>query len=524
MESPLRVLFIEDTALDTELEERELRNGGLSIVSRRVETREALLRSLREFNPELVISDYSLPTMDGLVALKLVREVLPDVPFIFVSGTIGEERAIESLKNGATDYVVKDRLGGLTVRVQRALREVEDRAKHRLLEEQFRQAQRMEAIGRLAGGVAHDFNNLLTVIGGYTQLMLARIPPGDALRKDAEEVIKAGERAASLTSQLLVFSRKQILEPKVLNLNAVVSDTKKLLERLIGEDIELVMALDPDVGNVKADRGQIEQVIMNLAVNARDAMPEGGTLTLETGNVVIDETYVKLHPGSKVGAHVFLAVSDTGVGMDRDTLAHLFEPFFTTKEQGKGTGLGLSTVYGIIQQSGGSIWVESEPGRGARFRTYLPRVDEPAEPARKIDVRRSAAPAGTETVLLVEDEEAVRRLTRAVLRRNGYNVLVAANAEQALAALEQNRGPIDLLLTDVVLPGMGGTEIARRISQLRPGIKVVYTSGYTDRSFVENGVLKPGLAFIPKPFTPEDLLRKLREVLASPAARSVPIR
>ncbi len=515
--SPLRVLFIEDSAVDAELEERELRNGGLSVVCRRVETRDALLRALRDFDPELIISDYSLPTMDGMTTLKLVREVLPDVPFIFVSGTIGEERAIESLKNGATDYVVKDRLGGLPIRVQRALREVEDRAKNRLLEEQLRQAQKMEAVGRLAGGVAHDFNNLLTVIGGYTQLMLVRLPPGDALRKDAEEVVKAGERAAALTSQLLAFSRKQILEPRVLNLNAVVSDTKKLLDRVIGEDIELVMALDPELGNVNADRGQIEQVILNLAVNARDAMPEGGTLTLATGNVVIDESFVELHPGSKVGAHVFLEVSDTGVGMDGETLSHLFEPFFTTKEQGKGTGLGLSTAYGIIQQSGGRIWVESEPGRGARFTIHLPRVDQPVEPDRRLDERRSRVPVGTETVLLVEDEEAVRKLTRAVLSRNGYKVLLAANAEQALAALEKNRGTVHLLLTDIVLPGVGGREVARQVSQLRPGIKVLFTSGYTDRQFVENGILEPGLAFISKPFAPEDLLRKVREVLGSKA-------
>jgi len=517
VDEPLRVLFIEDSALDAELEQSALRDGGMSIQARRVETEEDLVRALRAFDPELVISDYSLPTMDGLTALKTVREFLPEVPFIFVSGTIGEERAIESLKNGATDYVVKDRMGGLVVKVQRALRDVEDRAKHRLLEEQLRQAQKMEAIGRLAGGVAHDFNNLLTVIGGYTQLMLVRIPPGDDLRKDVEEVAKAGERAASLTSQLLAFSRKQIIAPTVLNLNDAISETKKLLGRLIGEDIELVTVLDLDLGNAKADPSQVEQVIMNLAVNARDAMPEGGKLALSTGNAVLDESYVKENPGSHAGPHVFLSVSDSGIGMDSETLSHLFEPFFTTKEQGKGTGLGLSTVYGIVKQSGGSIRVQSEPGHGTTFKVYLPRVDQPVGPAGKAVASLAAAPKGTETVLLVEDEEAVRRLTHAVLRRNGYEVLTAGDGEEALRTLQQHQGTIHLLLTDVVLPRMGGREIALQVSRLRPEIKVLFTSGYSGRAFAENGTLEPGMAFLPKPFTPEELLRKVREILETPS-------
>jgi signal transduction histidine kinase len=475
------------------------------------------VRTLKTFNPELVISDYSLPRMDGLTALKTVREILPGVPFIFVSGTIGEERAIESLKNGATDYVVKDSLGGLAVKVQRALREVEDRAKHRLLEEQLRQSQKMEAIGRLAGGVAHDFNNLLTVISGYTQLMLVRMPPGNDLRTEVEEVAKAGERAASLTSQLLAFSRKQILAPAVLNLNETVSETKNLLERLIGEDVEFAAVLDPDLGNAKADPGQIQQVIMNLAVNARDAMPRGGKLTVSTGNVVLDERYVKENPGSQAGPHVFLSVSDTGSGMDQKTLSHLFEPFFTTKEQGKGTGLGLSTVYGIVKQSGGSIWVSSELGRGTTFRLYLPRVDQPVEPVRKTGVAPAAAPKGTETVLLVEDEEAVRKLTHAILSRKGFKVLVAGDGQEALETLQRHEGPVHLLLTDVVLPRMGGREIALQVTKLRPEIKVLFTSGYSERAFVENGILEPGIVLLSKPFTPEELLRKVREVLETPS-------
>ncbi len=512
MDRPMRILFVEDSLQDAELEENELRRGGVTFTSQRVQTRADLELALKEFAPDLVISDYSLPKMDGLKALDIVRTIAPEVPFIFVSGTIGEERAIESLKNGATDYVVKGHLESLVSKVRRAIREVEERAEHRRLEQQLRQAQKMEAVGRLAGGVAHDFNNLLTVINGYSQMILNRVPAGDATRSDAEEILMAGERAASLTRQLLAFSRKQIVAPAVVNLNRIVSGIEKMLDRLMGEDIEIVTSLDGGLGNVKADPGQVEQVIMNLAVNARDAMPNGGRLLIETMNASLDEDYVKVHPGARAGPHVMLAVSDTGIGMDRETQSHLFEPFFTTKEQGKGTGLGLSTVYGIVKQSNGSIWVYSEPGQGATFKVYLPRVDVPEDASRPTK-RRLGPAGGTETILLIEDSESVRKLVHQILITQGYTLLVAAEGGQAFQVIEQYAGTIHLILTDVVLPGMGGPAIAHRARFLRPGIKVLFTSGFTDRGIVEDGVLEPGVAFLQKPFTTHELARKVREVL-----------
>ena len=381
-------------------------------------------------------------------------------------------------------------------------------------EKQLWQSQKMEAVGRLAGGVAHDFNNLLTVIKGYTELMLEDLKPSDPMRSEMEEVQKAADRAAALTRQLLAFSRRQVLAPKVVNLNFLVEDMNKLLRRLLGEDIELCTKLDSSLGSVQADPGQIEQVIMNLAVNARDAMPKGGKLTLETANLELDQAYAREHAIVQPGSYVLLAISDTGCGMDAETLAHVFEPFFTTKEQGKGTGLGLSTVYGIVKQSGGYIWPYSEPGIGTTFKIYLPRVDETA--AREQAAAQPAASGleGTETILLVEDEEGVRGLTRQLLQRHGYTVLEAEHGQDALLLCERYSGPIHLLLTDVVLAAqMSGRELVERLVPLRREMKVLYMSGYSDEAIVHHGVLAPGTAFLQKPFTTESLMRKLREVL-----------
>jgi PAS domain S-box-containing protein len=379
-------------------------------------------------------------------------------------------------------------------------------------EEQLRQSQKMEAVGQLAGGIAHDFNNLLTAITGYSELTLRRLQAEDPLYRNVTEIKKAGERAASLTRQLLAFSRKQVLQPKVLALNSIISEVEKMLSRLIGEDIELRTVLEPQLGSIKADPGQIEQVLLNLAVNARDAMPHGGKLTIETGNVYLDGEYAKQHIAVNPGHYVMLAVSDSGTGMDEKTQARIFEPFFTTKEAGKGTGLGLSTVYGIVKQSGGNIWVYSEVGRGTSFKVYLPHVDEGAQ-----EYKRSAEPEdalqGTEMILLAEDEEMVRKLAREVLEMYGYKVLEAANGGAALLICERHQEPIDLLITDVIMPEMGGRELADRLSQLRPEMKVLYMSGYTDNAIVHQGVLDEGANFIQKPFSPQTLASKVREVL-----------
>jgi two-component system cell cycle sensor histidine kinase/response regulator CckA len=387
-----------------------------------------------------------------------------------------------------------------------------DVTERRNLEDQFNQAQKMEAVGRLAGGVAHDFNNLLTIIIGYSELALEELPAGSPLNKTITEVKTAGRRAAGLTRQLLAFSRRQILEPRPLDLGAVLADIEPMLRRLIGEDIVLVTHTEPDQGTVMADPGQIEQVIMNLAVNAQDAMPGGGKLTIETRNVDLDESYSRYHAGTKPGPHVMLAVTDTGMGMDKEKQSKIFEPFFTTKENGKGTGLGLSMVYGIVKQSGGSIYLYSEPEQGTTFKIYFPRVDEAAAPLER-DREAAVVRGGTETILVVEDEEAVRQVVSHMLGEKGYHVLEAADGQEALAAAEAVEGRIDLLLTDVVMPGLSGRQLAERMTDLYPGIKVLYTSGYTDNAIAYHGILAPRIHFIAKPFTPDSLMRKVRVVL-----------
>ncbi|MBM4319695.1 MAG: response regulator, partial [Deltaproteobacteria bacterium] len=389
--------------------------------------------------------------------------------------------------------------------------EVEATKEKTQLEEQLKLAQRLEAVGRLAGGVAHDFNNLLSVIISYAGFAVDELRESDPVRADIVEIQSAGQRAAALTRQLLAFSRKQLLEPEVLNLNRTVSGIESMLRRLLGEDIDIEVHLADDLGSVLADPGQIEQVIMNLSVNARDAMPQGGKLTIETVNVELDAEYADQHVAVKPGRFVMLSVTDTGTGMDAATREHIFEPFFTTKEKGKGTGLGLSTVYGIVKQSGGYIWVYSEPGRGTTFKVYLPRVDAPAAEARRRAV--SAMPTGSETVLVVEDEDAVRRLAERILRSAGYEVLSAASGGDALVLCEKHGGGVDLLLTDVVMPQMSGRELAERLSKLCPRLKVLYMSGYTDNAIVHHGVLDPGTRFLGKPFAAAELTRKVREVL-----------
>ena len=385
------------------------------------------------------------------------------------------------------------------------------------LEERLRQSQKMEAVGRLAGGVAHDFNNLLTVILGYSQILAEGVPSGSRLADSTAQIKSAADRAAGITRQLLAFSRKQVLSPRVINLNDIMLNLDSLLRRLIGEDIEVLTVPSNDLGSVKADPGQIEQVIMNLALNARDAMPRGGKLTLETTNEQLDESYAHRHQPAEPGRYVMLAVSDTGHGMSPETQARIFEPFYTTKEVGKGTGLGLSMVYGIVKQSGGYIWVYSEPDRGTTFKIYLPRVDQPAE-ATGTENRPQSVQRGTETILLVEDDPQLRQLSSSVLAHCGYKVLVAGGPEEGLDICKTNHRDIRLLITDVVMPRMNGRQLAEQIAQVSPNVKVLYISGYTSNAIVHYGVLDAGLWFLPKPFTLSGLVAKVREVLDSGAS------
>ncbi|MBI4551044.1 MAG: PAS domain S-box protein [Candidatus Latescibacteria bacterium] len=381
-------------------------------------------------------------------------------------------------------------------------------------EAQLRHAQKMEAMGRLASGIAHDFNNLLMIMMGYSEMILRNLSPGDPIRKELEAIKKAGERAAALTRQLLAFSRRQVMQLQVLNLNTVVTDLNKMLYRLIGEDIQLETVLAPDVGRVKADPGQVEQVLLNLAVNARDAMPRGGTLTIQTENRALSEEEARRHVGAQAGAYVRLIVRDTGYGMDEETQAHIFEPFFTTKEAGKGTGLGLSIVYGIVTQSGGLIEVDSVQGQGTTFTISLPRVPEAVLPTQI--TTPTTPPRGTETILLVEDDATVRLLMAHSLSMGGYQMLVANHGQEALHLGEQHEGPIHLLVTDIVMPYMTGLELAERLVHIHPEVRILYMSGYTRSAILQRGVLRTGAALLQKPFTPDTLLRTVRNILDAP--------
>ena len=392
----------------------------------------------------------------------------------------------------------------------------EDTTERKRLGEQLRQALKMEAVGQLAGGVSHDFNNLLGIINGYSEILLENPRFGEVTRRRLGEILKAGQHASSLTRQLLAFSRKQILQPRVLSLNHVLAEVDKMLRRLIGEHIEVTTVLDPNLEAVTADPTQMEQVILNFCVNARDAMPEGGRVTIETANVEVDETIAAQHFPMKPGRYVRLAVSDTGIGMEKETLSHVFEPFFTTKGSDKGTGLGLATVYGIVKQSGGYVWAYSEPGQGSTFSVYLPTATEVAEPSTP-EAKSREAVRGSETILLVEDAAPLREMTRELLEERGYTVLEAEDGKQALEVAERYEGSIALLLTDVVLPKMGGPSLAKSLLQRRSGMKVLYMSGYANQAFVDDGVLKPGTVFLQKPFAAEELAKKVRKLLDAPA-------
>jgi CheY-like chemotaxis protein len=372
----------------------------------------------------------------------------------------------------------------------------------------------LEAIGRLSGGIAHDFNNLMTAVVGYSDLLTMKLGHDSDICKDIEQIKKAGQSAASLSRQLLAFGRKQILQPRVVDLNHIVDDLDKVLQRVIGEDISLITVLEPKLGRILVDPGQMEQIIMNIAVNAKDAMPNGGKITIETANVYQDERYTQKYLGFQPGYYVMLAMTDTGTGMDEETKSHIFEPFFTTKEEGKGTGLGMSTVYGIVKQSNGHIFVYTEPGKGTTFKIYLPRIEGNAEPEGKEEVPVKVL-NGTETILVVEDADSIRNLSREVLEVYGYRVLEAESGEDALKVSEEHEGPIHLMVTDIVMPGISVRDLADRLKTFRPQMKVLYMSGYTGNAIAHQGVLNPGTPFLQKPFTPVGLVRKVREILDS---------
>jgi PAS domain S-box-containing protein len=635
----LRVLLVEDNPADAELILRELKRAGFDVSADTVQTAEEFAERLRSKIYDIIVADYNLPNWTGIDALEHLRRQGKDIPFILVTGSLGDEAAVEIIKKGASDYVLKDRLARLHVAVPRALDEktfreerlqaaekirlseeeyrdlfenandliytqdlegnltsmnragerilgymreellgknfieilapdkVEEfrqivfrkiageevasyesqvrtkdgrtvtlEVNHRLIRDpdgiavefqgiarditereqlrlQFNQAQKMEAIGRLAGGVAHDFNNQLGVIIGYSDQLLDRYGTSDPLRKSVETIKEAAQRSVSLTRQLLAFSRRQIMEPQALNLSASISQVSKMLKPLIGEDVELVTNLSSTLGNVRADPTQIDQVIMNLAVNARDAMPQGGRLTLETANVELDKPYSTTHVTVQPGPYVRLSVSDTGSGMDKETQGHIFEPFFTTKERGKGTGLGLAMVYGIVKQSKGFIWVYSEPGQGTTFKIYFPRVEAAIQEDDAAEESSVSSLKGAETVLVVEDEPSLRRLTCELLQGSGYTVLAAGNGVEAIELSNRHGGPIHLLLTDAVMPGMSGRALAERLVIQRPDISVLYVSGYTDDTVFRNGLLERDMAFLQKPFTRDAFLRKVRAVL-----------
>jgi two-component system cell cycle sensor histidine kinase/response regulator CckA len=512
-------LLVDDSADDAEIVIRELRRSGRKVDVERVWNREAMQAALARQRWDLVLSDWTMPSFSGDAALEVLNTEGIEVPFIIVSGTVTEELAVKAMRSGARDWVLKGKLARLLPAISRELAESAERKQVaealRLSEERLRQTQRLDAIGGLAAGVAHDFNNVLAVIIGHADLLLHELAGSDANRESVEEIRGAASRAADLTRQLLAFSRQQILQPQRTDLSGIVGGMAKMLRRLIGEDVTLAIVAPSALGPVLVDPGQMEQVVLNLAVNARDAMPLGGALTIETADVQLDEASAE--GDVKPGSYVTLSVTDTGTGMDAATQARIFEPFFTTKEPGRGTGLGLATVFGIVQQSGGTISTVSVPGRGTTFRVYLPRVPDHAslEPVPAPTKSRSQTSLrGHETLLLVEDDDAVRAMLRTVLRKYGYRVLEAANGPEALALCETVPEAIDLVLTDVVMPQMSGRQFAQLFEARRPGVAVLYMSGYTDGAIVQHGVLEPEIAFIQKPVSPNALVQKIRDLLS----------
>jgi two-component system, cell cycle sensor histidine kinase and response regulator CckA len=506
----LRVLFIEDSEDDAALQVRLLRQAGYDVAYTRVQSADELKTAL-ERPWHIIISDYSMPHFSGTEALKVVREKGVDIPFIFVSGTIGEEAAVAALKVGAQDYLMKLNLGRLIPAVQRELRESDERRQRKRLEEQVHQLQRFEAIGRLAGGVAHDFNNVIGAIMGWAEIGAKAAYPGGDLQDKFLKIRSQADRASGLTRQLLAFARRQTLQPCNTNLNELAKETLSLLRNVIGERIEIQLQLAQDLSVIWADPGQIEQVLMNLSLNARDAMPDGGRLLVETQNVWVGEDYQRAHPYALPGNYVLLRVLDTGAGMDTETLTHIFEPFFTTKEIGRGTGLGLATVYGIVKQHKGFVDVDSTPGQGTAFRVYLPLGNGLAEISEKPAFFTMRG--GSECILIAEDNDDLRDAAQEILQSLGYRVIAAKDGEEAVRIFEQQAEAIDLVFLDVVMPKLNGTDAYLRMVTRKPGLPVLFTTGYASEVSLVPMTTREKSKVLQKPYGSQYLAQKLREKL-----------
>jgi two-component system, cell cycle sensor histidine kinase and response regulator CckA len=511
MSVPLRVLMIEDSEDDTALLVRELRRGSYDVTHERVDTPAAMSSALNKEKWDLVISDHSMPHFSGAAALKLLRQTESEVPFIFVSGTMGEEAAVAALKDGAQDYVMKINLKRLVPAVQRELRELEERRERKRLERQVQQLQKFEAIGRLAGGIAHDFNNAIGAIMGWADLALQEAQPGTRLEERLQKISAQARRTAGLTSQLLAFARQQVLQPRRIDLNGLIEEGTSLLRKVIGADVEVRLVPALNLRVTVADPVQIDQVLMNLCLNARDAMPKGGRLIIETQNADFEEEYCRLHTYVRPGSYVLLSVSDTGIGMDAATIERIFEPFFTTKEVGKGTGLGLATVFGIVEQHGGFINVYSEPGKGTTFRVYLPSDHGVPDPAKAESDERP--PKGTETILLAEDHDGLRELAQEVLEALGYHIVVATNGTEAVELFKASPDQIDLAILDVVMPGLSGPDAYLEMSAIRPKLAVVFATGYTAEAAFLTSMVKKGATVLQKPYSAKTLSHAIREIL-----------
>ncbi len=519
MGKPLRVIFVEDSEEDALLLGRELSKGGFDLHCRRVHSAATLLAALETGEWDLVISDHSMPGFSGLEALEIVRARRADLPFIFVSGTMDEATAVAALRRGAQDYLMKGHLQRLRPAVEREIREGAERCDRKRLEQQVHQLQKFEAIGRLAGGIAHDFNNILGAILGWAEMGLEECPSGTRLNDRFQKITDQAHRAARLTAQILAFARRQILQPRKLDLNSSVEDVTNLLYKLIGDRVEIRVIPGRDLRVIMADPAQIEQVLMNLALNARDAMPDGGRLLIEAQNADIGPEQLRLHPEAKAGEYVLLAVSDTGTGMDKATLERIFEPFFTTKEMGRGTGLGLATVYGVVKQHGGFIYVYSELGKGTAFRLYFPRCEgtpDAAEEKSTVGLRR-----GSELILLADDHDGLLQSAEAMLRDLGYNVIPAHNGREAVQLFKSNADRIKLLVLDVAMPELDGPGAFKQISALRPEVPVIFTTGYMPEVVPLVAHTNKSAIMLQKPCSLKTLSQAMRSALDE-AATPVP--